>query len=219
MIEGSHTLRNERRDFVEWHRGRKPYVFWALDIETEAVRQKLAAAARHLDGLLLDGYARQPHITLEICGFAGQEPTAADEFGPDHLQAQIEALRQAAPPPFDIEIGELDSFNSAPYLALNKGSEAIAEIRRCLARGGAMRLYGDYVSHVTVGLYADAWLADEVNALLAAFPASVALWQRIESVSLMGYDPSEIGGALRRLGAFQLDSRDMVWHEWNRVTP
>jgi len=218
VIEGSHTLRNERRDFVEWHRGRKPYVFWALDLDTDAVRQKAAAAARHLDGLLLDGYARQLHITLEICGFAGQEPTAEDEFGPAHLPDQIEALRQAAPAPFDIEIGHLDSFNSAPYLALNKGSEAIAAIRQCLARDGAMRLYGDYLPHVTVGLYAIAWPADEVNARLAAFPASAALRQRIESVSLMGYDPSEIGGALRRLGCFQFDSRDMEWYEWNRVS-
>lgn len=218
MIEGSHTLRNERRDFVEWHRGRKPYVFWALDVDTDAVRQRLAAAARHLDGLLLEGYCRQPHVTLEICGFAGQEPQAEDEFGPAHLPAQIEALRQAAPAPFDIEIGHLDSFSSAPYLALNKGGEAIAEIRRCLARQGVMRLYGDYLPHVTLGLYGDAWPADEVNARLATFSASAALRQRIERVSLMGYDPSEIGGPLHRLGAFQLDSRNMEWYEWNRVS-
>lgn len=217
MIEGSHSLRNERRDFVEWHRGRKPYVFWALDVDTDAVRQRLAAAARHLDGLLLEGYCRQPHVTLETCGFAGQAPLAEDEFGPAHLPAQIEALHQAAPPPFDIEISHLDSFNSAPYLALNKGCEAIAAIRQCLATDGAMRLYGDYVPHVTVGLYADAWPADEVNARLAAFPESTALRQRIERVSLMGYDPSEIGGPLRRLGCFQLCSRDMEWCEGSGV--
>ena len=31
FLAAPHTLRNERRDFHEWHRGRPHYLLWALD--------------------------------------------------------------------------------------------------------------------------------------------------------------------------------------------
>ena len=58
------TLQNVRRDFPEWHRGRPRYALWALDVDVAPVREAVAGAASHLDGLLLDNYRRQPHITL-----------------------------------------------------------------------------------------------------------------------------------------------------------
>jgi len=212
VIEGSRTQRNERRDFVEWHRGRSPYVFWALDVDTPDVGRRVAAAQRHLSGLLLDGYERQPHVTLELCGFAATAPLLAeDEFDASHLEAQVAAMPKGAPAPFEIEIGPLDSFTSAPYLALDDASQGIAAVRACLAIDGAWRLFGDYVPHVTVGLYADAWPADAVGARLASFGMGEPVRLRIGRVSLMSYDPARIGGPLGRLGCFHLDSRDMRW--------
>lgn len=213
MIEGSHTLRNERRDFVEWHRGRSPYVLWALDVDTDAVRQRLAAAASHLDGLLLDGYRRQPHVTLALCGFAGHRKLLDDEFGEAHLAAQIDALQQLSPQSFEIEIGGLGSFSSAPYLALADDARRIAAIRKCLGAKASSRLDGDYVPHVTVGLYAEAWPAGEVNARLATFSSGTPTCLRIESVSLMSYEPSEIAGPLSRIACFHLARREMEWHD------
>ncbi|HMY79709.1 MAG TPA: 2'-5' RNA ligase family protein, partial [Thauera aminoaromatica] len=50
------TLRNEHRDFHEWHRGRPHYLLWAIDMDLPAARARVAAAQHALDGLLLDGY-------------------------------------------------------------------------------------------------------------------------------------------------------------------
>ena len=138
----------------------------ALDRDTPAVASRVAHARTGLGDLLLAGYCRQPHITLELCGFAGQVPLAADEFAPDYLAAQFAALASVGPAPFTVAIGGLASFSSAPYLTVGDPAGGIAAVRRCLAVDGENRLSYDYdyVPHVTVGLYADAWLARDVLA-------------------------------------------------------
>lgn len=198
------TLRNERRDFVEWHRGRRPYVLWALDLAAPEVARRVACARDPLADLLLAGYCRQPHVTLELCGFAGSPPLADDEFAPDYLAAQFAALAGAAPAPFAIAIGGLASFSSAPYLTVRDPAQGIAALRRCLAVDGENRLNYDYVPHVTVGLYGDAWPVAEVLARLAASPAEPPVWCLVERVSLMSYEPSEIGGRLTCLASHSL---------------
>lgn len=213
MIEASHTLRNEQRDFVEWHRGRGPYVFWGLDVDMPAVVARVVAAQQYLDGLLLAAYCRQPHITLELCGFASEAPLAIDEYDPAYLSAQVAALRQTAPAPFEIEIGELASFTSAPYLQVSDASQRIAVLRHCLALSGACRLLGEYTPHVTVGLYGDAWPADSIRSRLSEYAAAEPLRCPIERISLMAYEPSLIGGPLRRLGDFHLARREMEFTE------
>jgi hypothetical protein len=47
------TIRNVQRDFPEWHLGRPHYLLWALDVDLEPVRQRVAAAQRHLSTRLL----------------------------------------------------------------------------------------------------------------------------------------------------------------------
>lgn len=213
LATASHTLRNEQRDFVEWHRGRTPYVFWGLDVDMPGVVARVTAARQHLDDLLLAAYCRQPHVTLELCGFAGVAPLAVDEFDSAYLSAQILALRQAAPAPFEIEIGGLASFSSTPYLRVIDAHQRITVLRDCLAVAGAYRLAGDYTPHVTVGLYGDAWHAASVCLRLSGFAAGEPLPCRIEQISLMAYEPSQIGGPLRRLGDFHLARREMVFTE------
>ena len=198
------TLRNEQRDFVEWHRGRRPYVFWALDLDTPEVGRRVTRARAQLGDLLLAGYCRQPHVTLELCGFAGQPPLADDEFAPAYLEAQFAALADSAPPPFALAIGGLASFASAPYLTVSDPQQGIAALRSCLAVDGENRLNSDYLPHVTVGLYADAGPAGEVLPRLAAVADEEPLWCLVERVSLMSYEPSEIGGRLACHASFPL---------------
>ena len=144
MIDQAWTLRNEQRDFVEWHRGRGPYVLWALDVDTPAVRRALASAAAHLAGWLLPDYNRQPHVTLDLCGFPSQGDAipADDEFSLADLLAHCEAVAAQFPPPFVIEIGELASFSSAPYLQVGDPEAGLRRARATLARaqGGSAEL-------------------------------------------------------------------------------
>lgn len=207
------TQLSVRRDFIEWHRGRQPYVFWGLDVDTPVVAGRVAATAGHLGEWLLDGYARQPHVTLDVCGFPRLRPGDVDEFGCDLLASQVAALRAAGPAPFAIEIGDPDSFLSAPYLAVHDPVGGIAALRRCLAINGEHRLFGDYVPHVTLGLYALAVPFAVVLSRLFACRIPEKLVCAVDRLSLMAYAPAEIGGQLVCLADFELASGTLCWHD------
>ncbi|MBS1140723.1 MAG: 2-5 ligase family protein [Proteobacteria bacterium] len=212
LIEGSSTLRNVRRDFPEWHLGRSPFVFWALDVDLPAVRDRVAMAGQHMAGLLLDDYRRQSHITLDLCGFPAEVQRNPDDFGAEYLQKQCGALRLAGLSDFEIELGGLSSFSSAPFLSVVDRGGNITALRKCLAVDGSHRLFGSYVPHVTVGLYADEWPVEYVKRRLTGFPSGAALSCRIKRVSLMSYSPSEVAGALDLLGDYWFASGEMRWH-------
>ena len=210
-FQGTHTVRNEVRDFVEWHRGRAPYVFWGLLLDGPALDGQLARVASWLDGFLLDGYVREPHVTLDVCGFPADRSADDESFTPALIDAQVMRLAAAAPAPFSIRIGGLDSFTSAPFLKVFDVDRGIAGLRQCLAENGRHRLFGDYVPHVTVGLYRDAWPLPAVAERIAACPTGDELAMTVRQADLLGYAPSVIGGALTRLGSFDLASRQMHW--------
>jgi hypothetical protein len=128
LIEGTQTLRNVCRDFPEWHRGRSPYVFWALDVDISAVRVQVKGASEHLSGLLLNSYCRQPHVTLDLCGFPSSAPNDDDEFNHALIDRQCSALRAAHVPAFDMFVGGLGSFSSAPFLQV---TDRAGELQRC----------------------------------------------------------------------------------------
>lgn len=204
------TLQNVRRDFPEWHRGRPRYALWALDVDVAPVREAVAGATWHLDGYLLDDYRRQPHITLALCGFPSNSPQHADDFGPAALCAQVAALQARAPAPFTVEIGQLASFSSAPFLAARDVDGGIGKLRSALT-GASSEPGGPYTPHVTVGLYGGAWPTARVQAQLDGFDNHSAIHYRIERLSLMSYAAPEIGGPLATLADFCLVTRQLVW--------
>ena len=179
------TLRNERRDFGDWHRGRPHYLLWAIDVDLPAVRSRITAAQRALDGLLLDGYRRQPHITLALCGFPARTARpAVDEFDRHWLQARIRHVDGAAGP--------------------------LGALRACL-HADTPPPQGEYVPHVTVGLYADAYPTHSVAQRFDACAPVVPLRCAIERISLMGYVAAEIGGALFTLAEWDLAAHRLQW--------
>lgn len=213
------TLRNERRDFREWHRGRPHYLLWALHVDTPAIRARMHAAQRALDGLLLDAYVRQPHITLALCGFPARGPQRAeDEFDDALIATQLAALQATAPPAFELGIGGLESFSSAPFLSVEDAGGTLATLRRCLHIDGA-HPQGAYVPHVTVGLYADAWPTTEVAPRFRAFDGAPPLRCPITRLSLMGYVAADIGGELFTLADYHLAERRLQWREARAEPP
>lgn len=205
------TLRNVRRDFPEWHRGRRRYALWALEVDFPSVMQRVRAAQAHLAGLLLDGYCRQPHVTVRLCGFPSDSPRHADDFGPESLRIQLAALRQARPRPFEIDIGGLSSFTSAPYLTVSDGGGNLAALREALFSGFDGDPGGHYTPHVTVGLYADAWPLPMVQACMSRFEIDAPLRLRVSGISLLSYAAPEIGGALTPIGHYDFASASLRW--------
>ncbi|ENO80655.1 2'-5' RNA ligase family protein [Thauera mechernichensis] len=205
------TLRNERRDFGDWHRGRPHYLLWAIDVDLPAVRSRITAAQRALDGLLLDGYRRQPHITLALCGFPARTARpAVDEFDRHWLQARIDALAAARITPFTVAIGALESFSSAPFLHVDGADGPLGALRACL-HADTPHPQGEYVPHVTVGLYADAYPTHSVAQRFDVCAPVVPLRCTIERISLMGYVAAEIGGALFTLAEWDLAAHRLQW--------
>ncbi|MDX5409593.1 MAG: 2'-5' RNA ligase family protein, partial [Thauera sp.] len=115
------------------------------------------------------------------------------------------------PGAFDIAIGGLESFSSAPFLTVHDARGALATLRRCLHAEGA-HPHGPYVPHVTVGLYAGAWPSAGVAARFGRIPAVPQLRHRVTRVSLLGYVAAEIGGTLFTLAEYELESGRMHWH-------
>lgn len=204
------TLQNVRRDFPEWHLGRPRYALWALDVDVALVRAAVAGAARHLDDLLLDNYHRQPHITLALCGFPTGSPTYPDDFGPAALDARLAALQTLALAPFEVEIGRLASFTSAPFLAARDVNGGIHALRHALT-GEQSEPGGPYTPHVTVGLYGGAWPTARVLPRLDGFDGHAPIRCHIERLSLMSYAAPEIGGRLETMAEFSLATRRLTW--------
>ncbi|MCK6395190.1 2'-5' RNA ligase family protein [Zoogloea sp.] len=208
FLQAGHTLPNVRRDFPEWHLGRPHYALWALDVETPAVAAAVARAAMHLDGLLLDGYNRQAHITLALCGFPTATPRHPDDYGPARFDAHCQALQALALKPFEIDIGALASFTSAPFLQVDDPDGGIARLHQAL---GGDHPGGRYLPHTTVGLYAGNWPTDQVQQRLDALPDLPPQRCRVERVSLMHYTATEIGGPLTILADHELGSGRLRW--------
>jgi 2'-5' RNA ligase len=200
------TIRNLRRDFTEWHRGRPHYGLWALMLDRDEISGAVTAAQRHLGDQLLPGYRRQPHITVALGGFPCATARHADDYPQASFTAALAALRTAAPQPFTLEIGGLASFTSAPFLAVDDVDGGIAALRRALLtsdpaeeRGRA----GEYVPHLTVGLYAGEYDCATVADRLAAFPAP-QLRVDVCRLAFVRYDSADVGGPLTTAAEYVL---------------
>ncbi|MCD2452696.1 2'-5' RNA ligase family protein [Methylicorpusculum oleiharenae] len=212
-FDGLHTLPNVRRDFPEWHLGRSHFAFWAIDVDYPDVGQKVNAAKQHLAEFLLDDYNRQPHITLSLCGFPSNNPRHSDDFGAKSLDSQIAWMRQACLKPFEIKIGALSSFSSAPFLHVHERTNSIATLHNCLASSAQAYFSSAYTPHVTVGLYAGTWPRDHVISRIKVFPQSCATACLIQRISLMTYAAAEIGGPLKTIADYHLEHAEIEWHE------
>ena len=187
------TIPAEIRDFPEWHHGRETYAVWVLRMEEPSILDKFTSAREHLNGYLLEPYRRQPHITLFVCGFLVDTPQYNDDFTSTQLQAQIEVAKQAHIQSFEIEIGGLSSFASAPFLEVYDPNDGITRLRELLARGGREFRTALYTPHLTVGLYASAFDSQEVTEQLAKFPVDPVRW-KVEEITLATYRAQEVAG-------------------------
>lgn len=209
------TLANADRDFQDWHRGRAYFALWAVELDTAALGPRLDRVRAGLRPLLLPGYARQPHVTVQVCGFPVARPLAPGEFGPAALGAQVAALRrQPWRAPFRLEIGAPFSFSAAPCLAVADEAQALGRLRSLLQQAPATPIALDepwpYVPHVTAGLYAVPWPWDDVRARLDALRAPPGDWsplaQTVRSLAWMVYETRHVAGPLRTLLRIELAS-------------
>jgi 2'-5' RNA ligase len=189
------TIASPRGDFSDWHRGRKEFALWMIRLEHNAVFRKVEAARKHLSGLLLTPYKRQPHITLFVCGFLTDERRFADDYARHQFDAHCRLIADSGIPPFPIEIGGLNSFASAPFLQVNDLDGGIERLRALLSKTVIEIERGGFTPHVTVGLYAGAFESEAVLERIRTF-ADDPIWLSVDRITFAAYDSSDISGPL-----------------------
>ncbi|WP_185975588.1 2'-5' RNA ligase family protein [Tessaracoccus rhinocerotis] len=193
----SHTVACRDRDFVEWHGGRSHAVAWALELDHPDLRRTLAAARAALEGYLLRGYLRQPHVTLAYAGLVGP---GGDEYGTARLDADLALLRRLAAGPVKLRATGWGSFPMVPYLEL--ADDWLPHAHGVLTHGAPEEHEMAYVPHVTVGHYGGRWPMAEPLGLLREVPA-VGDWV-VPEISLVRFRTARIAGPLDVVGRLDL---------------
>ena len=207
-----YTVKNVQQDFKGWRQGRLRYAFWAIDVDVSSVRDQVFIANSHLEEFMLPQYRRQPHITLGISGFLSDTALYADDYAAESFEADLVALRSLQLKPFRVEIGNLASFGSAPFLCVRDDDNHLNRLHRCLHRIGNDAAF-KYVPHVTVGLYAEAWSTALVGRFLDVFSQHHVTHHLVNRISLMSYMAAEIGGELTKIADYDLAHSAIEWYE------
>lgn len=212
FLANQYTIKNLPQDFYDWHQGRSRYVLWAVDVDFPAVQQQVAIAGQHLGKFLLKGYCRQPHVTLGISGFLNNKSPQVDDYTASRFEADLYALKNAHLQPFELEISALASFSSAPFLYVKQAANILHQLHTCLHSVTCDAGF-QYVPHVTVGLYADAWPTQAVSNHLDNFKKNTVINCLVNKINLMSYAASEIGGKLTTIAHYDLEHAQIKWHE------
>ena len=192
------TLPQEDRDYPEWHHGRTHYGVWLIDADVGAVRERITQAQAHLAPLLAH-HQRQPHITLFVCGFMADVVAHGDDFTPAMLAKQQAALQALQQEPFTLQIGAIDSFDSAVFLRVDDPDNGLALLRHALGQGTCEIRQSAYVPHLTVGLYNGVFDTPMVVGQLQSFAPRTPIPLRVQRIHFARYEARVLGGPLETL--------------------
>ena len=189
------TVPSITQDYPEWHRGRKDYALWLIELGNEEIHKKVHAAREHLAEFLLKPYQRQPHITLFVCGFLADTPRFKDDYGREELRVHTQLLNDSKVKPFSIEIGKLNSFASAPFLEVDDSEGGIHRVRSLLSNAAKEIGRSAFMPHLTVGLYSGTFSSTVVGRRISTFSSEPVRF-KVERITFASYQAQEIAGPL-----------------------
>ncbi|WP_068829275.1 2'-5' RNA ligase family protein [Pseudomonas sp. BMS12] len=192
-----HSLVSAQRDYPEWHRGRPRYALWAIEVASPAILARLHSARELLGDWLHPAGQRQAHITLFVCGFPCQAAGHDDDIPLALLEAQRIALQRLHAERFELHIGGLDSFASAPFLRVEDPQGRLPALRQALAAVHPEIRQAAYLPHLTLGLYRRRISPEQWHARSAALRDCPALSLPVTALQLASYRAAELQGALR----------------------
>ena len=192
------TLPLEDRDYPHWRRGRERYAIWMVDADTAPMRERVELVRGVLAGLFTR-HQRPPHITLHVCGFINEPAVLDDDFDRAMLARQRVALTAAQRSPFTLEIGGIDSFDSAAFLRVRDPTHALTALRAALARGQPEVCPGRYTPHLTIGMYRDRFSKRIVRQRLAALSPLPPLRLTVSNIVFAGYAARALDGPLEHI--------------------
>lgn len=159
----STTIRNEDRDFWQWHKGRERYLVWMIRIDDRNWCALLKQAQAWMVGFLLPGYRRNPHVTILPAGFAH-----AGCIDTGRLQQMLSGQGR-----FPIMLDGMTSFTGSPCFHVLDPQRALFGLRQLLrtvmADSEARVPDHAYHPHMTIGLYRDRFTTADVAARIRHF--------------------------------------------------
>lgn len=205
FLDARFTLPSLPGDYPDWHKGRKNYYCWAISVGSsskgsEDILTRWQAAQQHYAYYLRKDYHHQLHITVAVCGFwQPKDLTFAhnDDFTPDQLNRQVEALEAMAanmasqdhPEDFwSVDVGGVNSFSSAPFLEVQDDHGVLSSLRKLLLPSGDDFRSGAYCPHITLGLYRDCFEAATIATDFSSAIDTMPLRLNISSLDLLSYD-------------------------------
>lgn len=201
-----HTLPAELRDYPRWHRGRPHYAVWMVEVQQPALLAYIQQLQEQLADLLHPPGARQPHLTLFVCGFPQANQRYADDFTPARLDSQLQHLRPRAGSACVLPLGAADSFASAAFIPVYDPQQRLANWRQALAAGSREIRQADYIAHITLGLYRQRIAAATLRQRLAALPMPQHALQ-VERLDYAHYASSDQFSRLERQLSISLAPR------------
>ena len=207
FLDNETTQPTELRDFIEWHQGIKYYGFWAIEIHNQACLKKIKLSQQQLTDKLHPNYLRQPHITLSASGLMDEK-----HFTQASLQQQIEKLKENNLLAFSLNLSKAHSFTTSPYLSIRDSLNSIATLRKllntiCIAQDAA-----EYVPHVTLGFYNQAYKTSTLALQLAAMSTADTEFT-VNEIVFARYSTHEIQGCYQVLHRIALKApRDSAYN-------
>ena len=164
------TIPTVQRDYPEWHRGRKKYALWYLEIEDTGLLNYLHDLRHAFSDVLFQPIHRQFHISLYICGFLTDQAHIQqnDDFLRKQLQRQLADLQQRPSSAFKLHVSQIQSFESALMLEIEDPSGKLIDLRHRLAEHAVEIAPLDYCAHITLGVYRAAYRYADIYQRIAA---------------------------------------------------
>jgi 2'-5' RNA ligase len=201
------TLRTTKRNYSQWHKGRKEYAAWTIGVQSDSVQSRFDAGRAQLAKFLLEPYRRQPHVTLFVCGFLTEIERFEDDYTSGKLKCHLKELQEGGIAAFEIKIGGINSFAAAPFLEVFDIAAGIQRIRDILAITHSEIRTGEYVPHLTLGLYSDHFETSEVAQTVSSFGPAFPITHFVDEISLITYSAFEIAGPLEVKYRIALEQR------------
>ncbi len=180
------------RDFYEWHNGILSYGFWAVVVNNPKWVGLYEEARAHIKQFVHTGYRRSPHITIAACGLLDKNYFSSEKFN-----RQWKMLNDIKIPPFYLRTGLLQSFLTAPYLAIEDSSETLKQIHERLMVISEEDASVQYQPHITLGFYRDAFDVSEVIDCLAKFKYASIKPLLVTELIFCAYKTREIQGQFK----------------------
>jgi 2'-5' RNA ligase len=197
FIQAAHTVGADKREYPEWHKGRSRYYVWVVDIDDALVLSRVHKAKLLFEQYTVSPYVRQPHITLAVSGFLVDHKYYNDDVVLDILEQQYQAIKILNLSCFTLQVAGVNSFLSAPYLEVVDRSNSLYLIRNALNNVNGEIRFENYVPHITIGIYNDAYAISDLIEI-PCFSAKLSpLDLKIKKISLMSYDACDIGSLLQ----------------------